>query len=47
MNENFQIDFELRSIKLDIKNIKICKNLHLKLIFEYAVLAFKSERNFE
>jgi hypothetical protein len=34
-------------MRLDMKNIKIWKNLHSNLIFEYAVLAFENERKFE
>jgi hypothetical protein len=47
IDEDFHVDFELRSMRLDMKNIKSWKNLHSNLIFEYAVLAFEIERKFD
>ncbi len=44
-DESFRADFELYSIRLDMKNFKIfniSKDLHSLLIFEYAVSAFEN-----
>jgi hypothetical protein len=49
-DESFRVDFELYSIRLDMKNFKIfniSKDLHSLLIFEYVVSAFENTSSFE
>ncbi len=49
-DESFPADFELYSIRLDMKNFKIfniSKDLHSLLIFKYAVPALENKSSFE
>jgi hypothetical protein len=49
-DESSRADFELYSIRLDMKNFKIfniSKDLHSLLIFGYAVSALENKSSFE